>query len=137
LKADRADLFEYLESLPDASLGGVYCSQVVEHLPPDRLPDLIQLLGRKMNRGALACIETPNPECLAIFATHFYMDPTHVRPVPARLLDFYLQEAGFVNVEVAWLSPAIESMPEVAEIPEAARSKFFGALDYAIYARRG
>ena len=60
LKAERAELFSYLESLADFSLGGVYCSQVVEHIPPDRLPDLIQLLARKMADGALLAVETPN-----------------------------------------------------------------------------
>src|SRR5258706_2280883 len=64
LNAEKADLFAYLEALPDRSLGGVYCSQVVEHLPPDRLPVLVNLLGRKIRAGALVAIETPNPECL-------------------------------------------------------------------------
>jgi 2-polyprenyl-3-methyl-5-hydroxy-6-metoxy-1,4-benzoquinol methylase len=133
LEAERAELFTYLDALPDASLGGVYCSQVVEHLPPERLPDLVQLLARKMNRGALAAIETPNPECLAIFATHFYLDPTHTRPIPPALLRFYMEEAGFVNIEVARLSPAVESMPALNELPAPVRESFFGGLDYAIF----
>ncbi|HLX45928.1 MAG TPA: class I SAM-dependent methyltransferase [Bryobacteraceae bacterium] len=137
LKAERAELFSYLENLPDLSLGGVYCSQVVEHLPPDRLPDLVNLLAKKLNHGALLAVETPNPECLAIYATHFYLDPTHTRPVPARLLGFYLEEAGFTNLEVEWLSPAVESMPALGELPEAVRRQFFGALDYAIFSRKG
>ena len=137
LRADQADLFGHLDSLPDQSLGGVYCSQVVEHLPPDRLPDLINLLARKMNRGALAAIETPNPECLAIFATHFYLDPTHTRPVPAPLLRFYMEEVGFVNIEVVKLEPAVDSMPSLAELPAGVREAFFGGLDYAIFGRKG
>jgi len=136
LEAQRADLFEYLDHLPDASLGGVYCSQVVEHLPPDRLPDLINLLAKKTNRGALAAIETPNPECLAIFATHFYLDPTHTRPIPPALLRFYMEEAGFVNIEIERLSPAVESMPALAELPASVRESFFGGLDYAIFGRK-
>lgn len=136
LTAERAELFEYLDALADQSLGGVYCSQVVEHLPPERLPDLINLLAKKMNRGALVAIETPNPECLAIFATHFYLDPTHTRPVPPPLLRFYMEEAGLVNVEVMRLEPAVESMPSLAELPAAVRDAFFGGLDYAIFGRR-
>ncbi len=136
LAADRAELFEYLNNLPDASLGGVYCSQVVEHLPPERLPDLVNLLAKKMNRGALAAVETPNPECLAIFATHFYLDPTHTRPVPPALLRFYMEEAGLVNIEVERLSPAVETMPSLAELPASVRETFFGGLDYAIFGRK-
>jgi 2-polyprenyl-3-methyl-5-hydroxy-6-metoxy-1,4-benzoquinol methylase len=136
LEVERAELFGYLDSLPDASLGGVYCSQVVEHIAPERLPDLINLLARKLKRGALAAIETPNPECLAIFATHFYLDPTHTRPVPAPLLRFYFEEAGFVNIEVERLAPAVESIPAIAELPAAVRETLFGGLDYAIFGRK-
>jgi 2-polyprenyl-3-methyl-5-hydroxy-6-metoxy-1,4-benzoquinol methylase len=136
LAAERADLFGYLDSLPDLSLGGVYCSQVVEHLPPERLPDLIHLLAKKLNHGTLLAVETPNPECLAIFATHFYLDPTHTRPIPPALLRFYFEESGFVNVEIERLSPAVESMPSLAELPESVRTAFFGGLDYAIFGRK-
>jgi len=100
------------------------------------LPDLINLLARKMNRGALVAIETPNPECLAIFATHFYLDPTHTRPVPPPLLRFYLEEAGFVNIEVERLAPAVESIPALAELPAGVRETLFGGLDYAIFGRK-
>ena len=131
------DLFEYLSAMPDATLGGVYCSQVVEHLPPGEASRFRQPAGAKDETGgALVAMETPNPQCLAIFATHFYIDPTHTRPVPAPLLRFYLEEAGFVNVEIQTISPAIETMPELAELPEAVREEFFGGLDYAIFARR-
>jgi O-antigen chain-terminating methyltransferase len=136
LAAERADLLEYLSALPDTSLGGVYCAQVVEHLPPERLPVLINLPAKKTRTGALAIFETPNPECLAIFATHFYLDPTHTRPVPSTLLRFYLEEAGFGAVEIEKLSPAIETMPALAELPEAFRNAFFGGLDYAVFAKK-
>jgi 2-polyprenyl-3-methyl-5-hydroxy-6-metoxy-1,4-benzoquinol methylase len=136
LEAERAELFEYLRSLPDSSLAGVYCSQVVEHIEPARLPELVRLISEKVRRGALVAIETPNPECLAIFATHFYLDPTHTRPVPAALLRFYLEEAGFGNVEVERLAPAVETMPALAALPAEVREAFFGGLDYAIFARK-
>ncbi len=136
LAAEQTDMFAYLDSLPDRSLGGAFCSQVVEHLLPERVPALVRLLGAKLHPGALVAIETPNPECLAIFATHFYIDPTHTRPVPAVLLRFYLEEAGFGNIEVERLAPAVESMPALAELPAGVRDTFFGGLDYAIFARR-
>jgi O-antigen chain-terminating methyltransferase len=136
LAAERADLFEHLAALPDRSLGGAFCSQVVEHLPPDRVPVLIQLLAAKLRAGALAIIETPNPECLVIFATHFYIDPTHTRPVPAPLLRFYLEEAGFGIVDVERLAPAVESIPALADLAPPVREALFGGLDYAISARK-
>ena len=133
LDAEQADLFTYLSALPDASLGGVICCQVIEHLPQSRLPEMIQMVHAKLRAGGLLALETPNPECLAIFATHFYIDPTHRHPIPPALTTFYLEEAGFGRVEIERLSPAIESMPALAELPEAFRKEFFGSLDYAAF----
>jgi O-antigen chain-terminating methyltransferase len=136
LEAEAADLFAYLGRLPEASLDGVFCAHVVEHLPPDRLPQALQLAASRLASGGVLAIETPNPECLAIFATHFYVDPTHQRPVPPPLLVFYLEEFGMGRIEVHRLSPAIDSMPELASLPQDFRDAFFGALDYAVLARK-
>ena len=136
LAAEKADLFAYLNSLGDSSLGGAVCCQVVEHLPPERLPELVRLLHEKLRAGALLAIETPNPECLAIFATHFYLDPTHRHPIPPALMSFYLEEAGFGRIEVERLNPAIEAMPALVELPESFRREFFGSLDYVVFATR-
>jgi O-antigen chain-terminating methyltransferase len=136
LAAEKADLFEYLDGLADRSLGGIVCSQVVEHLAPDRVPLLVRLAHSKMRPGALLAIETPNPECLAIFATHFYLDPTHTRPLPPPLLAFYLEETGFGRIEIERLYPAIDTMPSLASLPEDFRREFFGSLDYAIFGVR-
>ena len=136
LEAELADLFVYLENLAEASLDGIFCSQVVEHLPPERLPEMIRLCASRLERGGVIAIETPNPECLAIFATHFYLDPTHTRPVPSALLAFYLEEFGVGRIEVRKLAPAVESMPSLAELPASFREAFFGALDYAIVGKK-
>jgi O-antigen chain-terminating methyltransferase len=136
LEAETADLFTYLAGLPEESLDGIFCAQVVEHLPPERLPEMIRLCSSRLMRNGVLVIETPNPECLAIFATHFYLDPTHARPVPHPLLAFYLEEYGVGVVEVRKLAPAVESMPSLDSLPEAFREAFFGGLDYAIIGKK-
>lgn len=136
LSAEAADLFSYLAALPAAQLGGIFCGQVVEHLPPERLPEMIRLAARSLEPGGIIAIETPNPECLAIFATHFYLDPTHTRPIPPRLLIFYLEEFGVGEIELKKLAPAVESMPALAALPGEFREAFFGGLDYAVIGRK-
>jgi O-antigen chain-terminating methyltransferase len=136
LEAEVADLFDYLPAQPDGEFDGIVSSQVVEHIAPEKLPEMIRLCAAKLRRGGVLALETPNPACLAIFATHFYLDPTHTRPIPSPLLAFYIEEAGFGRIEIHRLSPAIESMPEVGELPRKFRERFFGGLDYAIVARR-
>ena len=136
LTAEEADLFQYLAAQPDGEFDGILSAQVIEHLDPARLPAMIQLCAAKLRRGGILAIETPNPECLAIFATHFYLDPTHTRPVPHPLLSFYMEEAGLGGLELHRLSPAVESMPEIAELPKEFQERFFGGLDYAIVAKK-
>ena len=109
---------------------------MVEHLDPFRLPELIRLAASRLERDGVLAIETPNPECLAIFATHFYLDPTHTRPVPHPLLFFYMEEFGLGGIEVHKLSPAMETMPALASLPADFREAFFGGLDYAIIGKK-
>jgi len=136
LDAEIADVFPYLASLGEGSLDGIFCSQVVEHLPPERLPEMIRLCAQRLARGGVIVIETPNPECLAIFATHFYLDPTHTRPVPHPLLMFYLEEYGVGLIELRRLCPAVETMPSLRSLPDDFRAAFFDALDYAVIGRK-
>lgn len=136
LTAEVADLFAYLGPDSAAEFDGIFASQIVEHVDPAKLPEMIRLCAESLRRGGVLAVETPNPECLAIFATHFYLDPTHARPVPSSLLRFYMEEAGIGSIEVHELSPAIESIPEIAELPESFRKRFFGGLDYAIIGRK-
>lgn len=135
LEAEVADLFAFLAAQPDGEFDGILSSQVVEHLPPDRLPEMIRLCGVKLRHGGVLAIETPNPECLAIFATYFYLDPTHTRPMPHQYLQFCMEEAGLTGIEVHRLAPAIDTMPELASLPADFRERFFGGLDYAIVGR--
>jgi O-antigen chain-terminating methyltransferase len=135
LRAEQADLLDWLRASSD-SFDAIFCAQVVEHLPPACLPELVHLAAEALAPGGLLIIETPNPQCLAIFATHFYLDPTHVRPVPAPLLRFYMEEAGFSAIQVHWLAPAPESLSGLGSLPQDFREAFFGGLDYAIIGRK-
>ncbi len=136
LEVEKADLFTYLAALPESSEDVIFCSQVVEHIEPARLPELVRLCASRLRKGGVLAIETPNPECLAIFATHFFLDPTHTRPVPHPLLAFYLEESGMGRIEVHRFAPAAESFPEIRSLPADFADKFFGGLDYAIIARK-
>ncbi|MDZ4800330.1 MAG: class I SAM-dependent methyltransferase [Bryobacteraceae bacterium] len=136
LQAETGDVFVWLASEPDGSFDGIFASQVIEHLTPSQVPRFVKLCAEKLRHGGVIALETPNPECLAIFATHFYIDPTHQRPVPAPLLVFYFEEFGLGNIEVHKLSPAGESMPTVNELPAGFRDAFFGGLDYCGIARK-
>jgi hypothetical protein len=47
-----------------------------------------------------------------------------------------MEECGLGGIQVHRLSPAIESMPALASLPDDFREAFFGGLDYAIIAKK-
>jgi O-antigen chain-terminating methyltransferase len=90
----QADLFDFLGSLQDASLDGIFTAQVVEHFPLDRIFRLIQICAKKLKLGGVFVAETVNTNC-PIALSNFYIDPTHVRPIPPALLQFIFEQAPF------------------------------------------
>ena len=53
LDVEQTGAVEYLESIEDASLGGIFAAQVVEHLPPPVLVRLLELAAVKLRPGGL------------------------------------------------------------------------------------
>jgi SAM-dependent methyltransferase len=154
LDARQEDLFEHLRGLPASTLGGVFCSQVIEHLPPELIPELLEEVHRVLVPGGAAVFETPNP---ATFATHvhsFWRDPTHVRPVPEPSLSFAARTAGLVVEDVLYtsrvayeqrLAPVrtrssdehLRSMADqINAIVERLNDLLYGYQDYALIARK-
>jgi 2-polyprenyl-3-methyl-5-hydroxy-6-metoxy-1,4-benzoquinol methylase len=136
LDVETGDVFDVLAATPAGFYDGIFAAQVIEHMTPSEVPAFVKLCGDKLRSGGVLVLETPNPESLAIFATHFYLDPTHQRPVPPSLLVFYFEEYGFGAIDVQRLSPAVESFPELQALPDALRERFFGGLDYAVAGRK-
>lgn len=106
LRATTADLLEHLQSLADDSLGGVFCAQVVEHLPAALLAPLFGEIARVIRPGGRAVVETPNAACFSTYVQSFWRDPTHLRPVPAPRLSWAARTAGLVVDEVRYASPS-------------------------------
>jgi len=105
LDAEGADGLSYLQTLPDASLGGAFCSHLIEHLEPQALIALIQLAHAKLRADGVFVAETPNPVCLTVFSGAFYLDPTHQKPIHPQLARFLLEAAGFKEVTVKFVNP--------------------------------
>jgi 2-polyprenyl-3-methyl-5-hydroxy-6-metoxy-1,4-benzoquinol methylase len=148
LRAERGKAVEYLSGIEDDSLGGVVMIQVIEHLSPQHVLDVVKLLGEKVRRGGRVVIETVNPTSLYTYAHAFWVDPDHVRPVHPTFLGFLFAEAGFASVERVDRSPVpsdetLELLPGDDETAKRVNANFerinallFGAQDYAIVATR-
>lgn len=106
LEVVQQDLFTYMESLEDESLGGIFSSQVIEHLPASLQLRMVNLAHRKLTPGAYLVIETINPESLYALSRNFVLDPTHVRPMHPETLAFVMRSLKFNHVELKFSSPA-------------------------------
>ncbi len=105
LDVEEGDAVGYLESLPDASLGGVLAVQVVEHLQSDRLVRLLELAYHKLRPGSRIALETINPACWYAFFASYIRDITHVHPIHPDTLRYLLLASGFQRVEIRYRQP--------------------------------
>ena len=104
----QQDLFTYLESLPDESVGGLFSAQVIEHLAASDQLRFVSLAYRKTRPGSPVVFETINAECVFAVMRNFFLDPTHVRPVHPETLKFAMESVKFKNVELRFSSPMLE-----------------------------
>ena len=76
------DVFALLGRRPAGKLGAVVAFQVVEHWTPEGIFRFLQEARRVLAPGGVLIAETINADSLSALRA-FYLDPTHVRPVPA------------------------------------------------------
>src|SRR5262249_29442835 len=108
LDVAEGDALSYLTSLPDASLGGLFAAQVVEHLEPDYLMRLLETARHKIRPGGAIVLETINAACWTAFFESYLRDLTHVRALHPDTLQYLLRASGFNAVTVTYSSPVAE-----------------------------
>jgi SAM-dependent methyltransferase len=135
LDAQHGDALEYLKSLATDSHSLISAFHVVEHLPHKVLVALLDEALRALAPGGVLILETPNPKNLLVGSCNFYLDPTHLNPIPEQLLRFLVEARGFVNPEVIPLHPVPDSarpLPGLA--PPYMNELLFGPQDYGVIA---
>jgi len=98
LPAQQGDGIAHLQTLGDETQAVVTAFHVVEHIPFEQLQILVWEAQRVLKPGGLLIMETPNPENIAVATRNFYLDPTHLRPIPPMLLSFLPEFHGFSRV---------------------------------------
>jgi len=129
-EVEQADALAYLEALPDASVGGIFAGQVVEHLPPAVLLRFLELAAQKLRPGGLLIAETINP-LSPLALRSYYADLTHAQPLVPETLALLAGRAGFREVETRFLN----APRHADDVDERIREILFAPLDYAIVAR--
>ena len=118
LEVHQVDALEFLRELPDEYLDGVFSAQVVEHLDPAYLVDVVNTIRGKLRPGGVLALETINPASLYAMNNAFYLDPSHVRPVHPQTLKFIVDQAGYYPVEVSFRAP-VDPKLLLEEVPVA------------------
>lgn len=134
LPVTQGDALSHLQSLDDASQCIVSGFHIAEHLTFDHLKALVQQAFRVLKAGGLLILETPNPENLVVGTSSFYLDPTHLRPLPPPLLSFLPEYHGFARVRTLRL----QEQPELRQRSDITLMDVLGGVspDYAVVAQK-
>ncbi|MBV8547582.1 MAG: methyltransferase domain-containing protein [Acidobacteria bacterium] len=128
--------------IANASIGTVVAMHVVEHLPVDALFALFAESARVLRPGGLLIIETPNAESLAVSASEFWRDPTHLAPRHPAALTLLAREYGFAIDELRAIHPFpdanrfVATSEDLRALVDALNERVFGGQDLRLVLRR-
>jgi 2-polyprenyl-3-methyl-5-hydroxy-6-metoxy-1,4-benzoquinol methylase len=105
LDVAEGDALSYLQQQPDGSLGGLIALQVVEHLEPGYLMEMLDAAYHKLRPGSHVILETINVASWYAFFSSYIRDLTHVRPLHPDTLSYLLTASGFQRVSVRYSAP--------------------------------
>jgi O-antigen chain-terminating methyltransferase len=135
LNVEQGDGLAALAEKPDRSLGAVVAFQVVEHWSPETIFAFLREARRALAPGGIILLETINTDSFSSWRA-FFLDPSHVRPVPPEALRFLAEAAGFVQARIEYRAPIDPSdrLEESSENDAKLNRLLFGPQDYALVA---
>lgn len=130
LKAVQGDALNFLLSKDPQTYGAITGFHIAEHIPFNFLYRIFQACHAALSDNGFVLFETPNPENMIVGSCAFYMDPSHLHPLPPDLLAFALEQCGFRKVEIRRIHP-VEGH-EKEKVPQEFKNRFYGPRDYAV-----
>ena len=147
LSVELKDGVSYLYDNDNLNLGGIFSSQVIEHLKPSQIVKLIKGAHKNLQEGSPLILETINPMALVTQTMAYTLDLTHRQYVHPFTIEMLLKEHGFKKVEFIYSSPVDIEAPvlkdndmdpkELEKYNEKIRrmhEMLFGYQDYAVIA---
>jgi SAM-dependent methyltransferase len=120
LNCQKGDILETLARAEDNTLGGIFSSQVIEHLPASYLKRLIELAYFKLKSKSHIVLETLNPSSVFTLVQIYFLDLTHQVPIHPQALKFLLESSGFEDVKIQYSAPLeqeqLQALPGADEI---------------------
>lgn len=144
LSAECGDGAEFLSK--QESVDGIFVGQVVEHLKTGEIIRLCNTSYEKLSVGGCIVIETPNPTSLAIYTNAFYIDPSHIKPVHPLTMKYFLEKAGFTDINIIYTEHSrppfnipelnVEGADEFNSAMRNVSDLLYGSQDYAVIATK-
>jgi len=135
LPVDTCDAIVFLKRCPVETYSVISAFHLIEHLPVPKMHELIAGALRALKPGGLLILETPNPENIRVATVNFYLDPTHIRPIPPQLLEFLAEYYGFARIKTLRLQEPLNLSQGNSKI--SLMDLFFSVSpDYAIVAQK-
>ena len=129
------DGLQALKSFRSKSLSLVTGFHIAEHLSFEELQEVFRGAHRALKDGGMLILETPNPENISVGSMNFYLDPTHNKPLPPKLLGFLAEFSGFKRIKILRMQePLVVQQPEV--IPTLQQIFDSVSPDYALVAQK-
>jgi SAM-dependent methyltransferase len=100
LDCHKADALAFLKERPQASLDGIFSSQVIEHFQPEYLRRLVGEAYRVLRPGSPVLLETINPLSMFALSRIYFLDPTHRQPLHPEYMRYLLASSGFSDVDI-------------------------------------
>ncbi|EDO9795502.1 glycosyltransferase [Campylobacter fetus] len=98
------DALTALKEHKNNSVDAITGFQIAEHLEFGLLENIIKESLRILKDNGILILETPNPENIYVATNGFYLDPTHIHPLPMELLVNLTAYCGFEKIKVARLN---------------------------------
>ena len=119
--AYEADVVTWLPT-QSGQYDAIFSSNVIEHLDAPTVAAVVNGAYQALRPGGLLLMGTPNPESAIVHFHEYWRDPTHVRLYSRQVLEFFLHNAGFVEVksdvnrETNWegLAPMLQALQTTA-----------------------
>lgn len=133
LVAVQADAVGYFTKNQQETIGAVIGIHIIEHIPFEELYSLVSQVYKSLKKDGFAIFETPNPENISVASYGFYMDPSHLNPIPPPLAQYMLEHIGFKKVEILYLHEADSIRKHYDDrLLEELSNRMHGPRDYAV-----
>lgn len=131
LNVVQYDALKYVEETKPQSIGAITGFHIIEHIPFNSLLRLFSNAHSALVDDGFVIFETPNPENIVVGSNTFYLDPSHLNPLPPDLIKFALETSNFSKTEVLRIHPApIDESDK--KLSSDIVNRFYGPRDYAV-----